>query len=93
MVINLIYTPADNMHKSSFVFQNLVFHPNIQFCLDCMGSKLFSSLWAIAFSEMKNNMDAYDEKQKNKQNFGETVFQYFQLSMYDKYFSINKTSL
>lgn len=52
------------MHtKSSFVFQNLVFHPNSQFCLDFHSSKLCSSLWAIDFPRMNNNVDVYHEKQ------------------------------
>lgn len=76
------------MHtKSSFIFQKLVFHPNIQLCL-----KLLSSPWAIAFSEMKSNAGVYDEKQTTNKTFEGTFFQYSQLSISDKYFSINKPS-
>lgn len=74
MVVKLYYILADNMHiKSSFIFHNLVFHPNVQFCLDWMAQRyylaygpLISQTWGTVWMLMMIT--------SSKHNAGRTFF-------------------
>lgn len=76
------------MHtKSSFVFQNLVFHPNSQFCLDCIAQS-YALVYGPLISQRWRTMWMFI--MKNKQHFEGTFLQYSQLTnISDRYCSIN----